>query len=729
MILAALPSSALAISVPWDRSTVGEINPIYILDTVKGNIFTATSTTQDSTFPNFTATNGTTTNATSTNLFTSNLTIGSLSGFLKATAGVVATALIDLTADITGVLPIANGGTGVTTFGGTNTVLFTTSADTLSSDTEFVYDGANLTLSNGTGTSTIAHNLKVDGDFEVDGAARLNASVVATGLTSALLQAEADGTVAEYAGTTCTNQFVRALSALGIATCASVDLTADVTGTLPVGNGGTGSTSFTAGSIPFSNGSILTQDNTNFFWDDANNRLGIGTVSPNTPLHVQSSTGSVGRFESTGVNSNARFFLQNDAQTWSWGNNGGSGDRLQFKDETGGTTPFFIEATAPDNSLIVDSSGNVGIGDTTPSTLLEINTTNKLGSTFTGTTNGEGVRVTQTDYTSGNYVSLIEGAYDDSNASANVRIAAMYDGGGSNLSFGTSNSYGSGITNEALFIDSSGNVGIGTDAPAEKLSILSDDNAQGTNIFAVRANNLAQGIALGWNEIRKIGTTANTDLIINAKGSGDLLLQTDATGNVGIGTASPQQRLDVRDGNVQVGGFGGGSDYGFIFTPGDAGTYGWLANHKDANAFQIGAGATIGTNPYLTVGLEGSIAGSVGIGTSTPASTLDINGGARTATGTVTDGATVTIDASVGNNHTVTLGGNRTLAFSNLVVGQKITLAVTQDATGSRTLAYPAAVTFGSAGTPTLDTAAGSTDIITFWAATSTATIHARFAD
>lgn len=40
------------------------------------------------------------------------------------------------------------------------------------------------------------------------------------------------------------------------------------------------STAFTAGSIAFGNGTILTQDNTNFFWDDTNNRLGFGTITP-----------------------------------------------------------------------------------------------------------------------------------------------------------------------------------------------------------------------------------------------------------------------------------------------------------------------------------------------------------------------------------------------------------------------------------------------------------------
>ena len=72
---------------------------------------------------------------------------------------------------------------------------------------------------------------------------------------------------------------------------AQVVLTTDVTGTLPVGSGGTGNTAFTAGSIIFSNGTVLTQDNANLFWDDATNRLGIGTsAAPTVPLHVVGST-------------------------------------------------------------------------------------------------------------------------------------------------------------------------------------------------------------------------------------------------------------------------------------------------------------------------------------------------------------------------------------------------------------------------------------------------------
>ena len=130
------------------------------------------------------------------------------------------------------------------------------------------------------------------------------------------------------------------------------------------------------------------------------------------------------------------------------------------------------DLTVDTSTLKVDSANNrVGVGTTSPETPIEIETTNKLGGTFTGTTDGEGLRVTQTDYTSGNYVSLVEAPYDDSNSSANVRIAAMFDGGGSHIAFGTSNSYGAGITNTAMFIDQVGFVGVGNTAPDTSLDV------------------------------------------------------------------------------------------------------------------------------------------------------------------------------------------------------------------------------------------------------------------
>lgn len=53
-------------------------------------------------------------------------------------------------------------------------------------------------------------------------------------------------------------------------------LTTGVTGTLPIANGGTNNASaYSTGSIPYSNGTSLTQDNTKLYWDDPNQRLCI----------------------------------------------------------------------------------------------------------------------------------------------------------------------------------------------------------------------------------------------------------------------------------------------------------------------------------------------------------------------------------------------------------------------------------------------------------------------
>jgi len=68
-------------------------------------------------------------------------------------------------------------------------------------------------------------------------------------------------------------------------------------GQLSVSRGGTGAGSFTAGSLLFSNGTSISQNNSNLFWDDMNNRLGIGTATPTSALEVQNSrTGGPGIF-------------------------------------------------------------------------------------------------------------------------------------------------------------------------------------------------------------------------------------------------------------------------------------------------------------------------------------------------------------------------------------------------------------------------------------------------
>lgn len=79
-----------------------------------------------------------------------------------------------------------------------------------------------------------------------------------------------------------------------------------------------------------------------------------------------------------------------------------------------------------------------------------------------------------------------------------------------------------------------------------------------------------------------------------------------------------------------------------------------------------------------------------------------------------TDGATVTFDMSASNVHTVTLGGNRTLAVSNVSTGQAFVIILKQDATGSRTVTWWAGIKWPNATAPTLTTTASRWDVFSF---------------
>lgn len=95
---------------------------------------------------------------------------------------------------------------------------------------------------------------------------------------------------------------------------------------------------------------------------------------------------------------------------------------------------------------------------------------------------------------------------------------------------------------------------------------------------------------------------------------------------------------------------------------------------------------------------------------------------------TLTDAATVAVDAALSNVFTLTIGGNRTLgAPTNLVAGQPITFIVTQDGTGGHTLAYDSAYKFPLGEVPTINSAIGAVSIIT-GIAVSSSVIYANMA-
>lgn len=147
---------------------------------------------------------------------------------------------------------------------------------------------------------------------------------------------------------------------------------------------------------------------------------------------------------------------------------------------------------------------------------------------------------------------------------------------------------------ERMIIDASGNVGIGTTSPSTLLHVGSA--AVSNNIVTVTAaNNTSAGIDLMGDlsgakgfRVKYEGNGNYFAVEDNTSGTQTERMRIDASGNVGIGTASPNQKLDV-DGNLAVRGkmVTGSStftqepwanstialgDYGFIGTEGSYGT-------------------------------------------------------------------------------------------------------------------------------------------------------------
>jgi hypothetical protein len=119
-------------------------------------------------------------------------------------------------------------------------------------------------------------------------------------------------------------------------------------------------TALTTGSVPFIGASgALLQDNANFFWDDTNNRLGLGTNAPTTALDVFGS-GIIGRINGTSTNNAYLGFASAGTNKWSVGNVQ-SDHRFRI----------FSEANSAELVSVLQT-GEFGIGIANPTTKVHI---------------------------------------------------------------------------------------------------------------------------------------------------------------------------------------------------------------------------------------------------------------------------------------------------------------------------------------------------------------------
>jgi hypothetical protein len=135
-----------------------------------------------------------------------------------------------------------------------------------------------------------------------------------------------------------------------------------------------------SGAIQFSNGSAFASDATNFFWDDTNNRLGIGTNAPTAPLTVKGPT-NTGTILLSLENSTRKIIDINDrgAITANAYNSANQIYSLGFYGAFDGGGLILNGASNSNGVLLAGQSGvdnyvlnNLGIGTTTPSARLGI---------------------------------------------------------------------------------------------------------------------------------------------------------------------------------------------------------------------------------------------------------------------------------------------------------------------------------------------------------------------
>jgi hypothetical protein len=159
-------------------------------------------------------------------------------------------------------------------------------------------------------------------------------------------------------------------------------------------------------------------------------------------------------------------------------------------------------------------------------------------------------------------------------------------------------------------IDGSGNVGIGTSSPVSDARLTISSDSSESYVFFERSGSGKFDGAIGMtssNIVFKGGTDSST-----VSGLNEFMRIDGGSGNVGIGTSSPTQKLDVRNQAV----IGDGTD-GVKFTYSAGNSTGII----DTGFTSTGLEFRVENSPKMRI----DSSGNVGIGTSSPSRNLHIN--------------------------------------------------------------------------------------------------------
>jgi len=377
-------------------------------------------------------------------------------------------------------------------------------------------------------------------------------------------------------------------------------------------------------------------------------KIGIGTDSPSDEVHISNSTNATTTLQiqnaNTGTGARANLHLQSDASridlyatsstydgVASWTDAGvvntstTSSGGLILNSQAGGIK----FQTSTNERMRISSAGLVGIGTDSPDSLLHIESTANTSTPILTIENDNAIKMT---------LGVVRSAAGTSPDTSFI----AYDG---SLRFIP----GSGSATEKLTLDSSGNATFASTVTAgtyKTSGSLTGIVITGQEIYANEDYNGNDG-AIRLNRFGYQGGQTKFRDVVIYDGKGTIVAKVDGSeGRVGIGVTSPTAKLHVQnnvvseplalfqtitagDASVRIEGIGGESYLEIASTHPTTGdtSNSWGIGMDDNTSLSFGWGTnnTLNKSHHLTI----TNTGSVGIGTSSPAEKLHIQGSAN----------------------------------------------------------------------------------------------------
>jgi len=385
---------------------------------------------------------------------------------------------------------------------------------------------------------------------------------------------------------------------------------------------------------------------------DSSQNVGIGTASPDRLLHVKSTGNTRAKIEAGTASTFGQLYLGTENQfIIGYGSTHPTADALSLKNlNASGTIRFFNSGDY--ERMRIDSSGNVGIGTSSPSSALDIiggltidgnnNIIEHNITRQTGTTNASRpvikltAKNTASDVTDG-FGSAIQFRMKDDTADVELgAIGFIRDGADGSGAFAVGQDSQLLQSSPQFIVKSNGNVGIGETAPLGNFHIKSGDSAT-TSVDSLANELVVESSSSGGmtiltpasstgniffgdpnnNTIGRIQYAHASDAMLFITNSAERM-RIDSVGSVGIGTTAP---FNSRPGSFTL----SNTAPTIYLEDTDSSSYGVGQILYQNGDLAISSGSRNGTGTTNTSEFfRITNAGNVGIGTTSPDSILDL---------------------------------------------------------------------------------------------------------